>query len=323
MQSKIYTLAFDVEGTLLDKKGNLDPDVVDIFNKAEKSKTNFVFLTGNNYRVAQCVLARINEISEGYRVESWVAANGGSTIYAPNGLLVREYSKTLPTEKLQSIIDTARAIDPKCIFMYSNVEENYIEKQNKKDLYNYTMLEAFKRNDKKKGDISLDLKEIEGVKSGRKLDEILAEIGEINQFFISSLNKDKQAQIYNALNEKFEGEYSVYLDGKYIAIPAQNKLQALQKIVELDHFRSRPVLPTDYREIVYFGDGVNDVECLKNCNVSVARGKYADELAKKSSTFKITNLTNFADSLYNGAYDELIEKNREHTTPRPRTISIR
>ena len=58
-----YTIACDVEGTLIDRNGNLDVRVLPLFEKADLDRTRFIFATGGSARVAQFALDEINKNS--------------------------------------------------------------------------------------------------------------------------------------------------------------------------------------------------------------------------------------------------------------------
>ena len=71
------TMAFDIEGTLLDKKGILYPQVLDIFKKADFSKTNFILLTGGSYEIAKETVKQINAHLDGNDIYPWINIHGG------------------------------------------------------------------------------------------------------------------------------------------------------------------------------------------------------------------------------------------------------
>lgn len=289
------TLAFDIEGTLLDKKGKLFPQVLDIFRKADFSKTNFALLTGGNYKVALETIKQINENLEKDEFRPWVAVNGGAQIYNPNGELVVD--KSLSAETLDKAITTAKGIDENAIFMYATTEDNFVESQ--KTLFNNTAMAFYKRKDAKKGCSGLSLIDVEGTNSGRKVEEILDEIGSVKGLYVVSLSGEKRAKVFNELSKSLDGEASVF-GGKYMAVNPSTKLDALRYI--LANGRS---MPKNIEDVVYFGDGLNDVECLSTCNISVARGKDACAEAVAAAKFSIDDLSNFADALYSGAYNSM------------------
>ncbi len=310
------TLAFDIEGTLLDKEGKLYPQVLDIFRKADLSKTNFIFITGANYRIALNTVKQIND-NLSMEIKPWIVANCGAQIYdCDNHLLV---NKSLEKETVKNIVDTAIKADNKSIFMYATKDENFIESQvngfasknenadkNAKDStlinkinVNNIAVGVFKRHDEKKGACSMNLKEIQGVRSGRNIDDVLTEIGDVNQLYVISLNKNKRKSIIDNLQALLGQDGTVY-PGKYIEIPASTKFKALQWIVE-----NGKDMPKSVEDVVYFGEGLNDVECLQKCKVSVARGENAVEEAKKVAKFRLDDLSIFADNLYKGEYSKL------------------
>lgn len=301
MMDKNLTLAFDVEGTLLDKKGKLDPDVLPIFEKADLSNTNFIFLTGGNIAVVDYAIEQIkNAVPEFKSSRFWVAANGGSQIRGPSGI---SKIKTFNVTRLGSFVINARANDNDCFVIYATENGNFIDIPNTK--FANIAFWFYNKKDRSKGDAALNLQPIEGLRRGRYLKDIEAEIGPIQQLFVKSLNKDTQAKVYYALKKEARSEFSVY-NGRQIAVPARNKFTALQSILDAAHSVPSCTMPTKAEDVIYFGDDENDVECLKKCCISVARGEQASNIAKITAKFKINNLAEFAENLYSGKYDDLL-----------------
>lgn len=288
------TLAFDIEGTLLDKKGILQPEVYEIFKKADLSNTNFVFLTGGSYSIAVETVKQINDIIDG-EFMPWIVSNGGSQIYAPSGNLI--FDSSLDNDVITDAVKTAKEIDSGAVFMYATTDTNYVEVQQK--TFNKIAMDLYKRKDAKKGCSAMNLVDVEGVATGRSLEDVLSEIGEVKELYAVSLSGSKREKLLSALENILAGRNSVY-GGKYMAIPARNKLSALQYLVS-----SESSMPKDVTDVVYFGDGLNDVECLQACSVSIARGEQACKEAKEVAKFRVNDLSHFADALYAGEYKTL------------------
>ena len=60
----------------------------------------------------------------------------------------------------------------------------------------------------------------------------------------------------------------------------------------------------DYKNVIYFGDGTNDAELLKECHITVARGKKSKEIAIKNAKHHLINLDNFADVLFGSSNEQ-------------------
>ena len=181
--------------------------------------------------------------------------------------------------------------------MYATVNGNYVEKQN--GTFNNIAMTVFKRKDSKKGCSAMALKDIEGTISGREISEVLDELGAVKELYVVSLKRSKRSAMLPELAKALESEATVF-GGKYMAIPASTKIEALDFIIK----RGRS-MPKSIEDVVYFGDGLNDVDCLKTCNISVARGEKACEEAKEVAKFSLDNLSSFADALYNGSYNNM------------------
>ena len=302
MIDKKLTLAFDVDGTLLDKKGKLDPNVLPIFEKTTPSKTNFIFLTGGNVSLAESAINQIKSAVPTFNSTGfWIVANGGSQVRGPSG--ISQIETIVPT-KVTNFISLARAYDKESFLIFTTEKGNFIMVP--KSQFSKTAFWFYNKKDKAKGDAALNLQEIEYLSMGRDMKVVVSEIGEIQQVFIKSLKKDNKRKVFSILRQKVGQEYSVY-NGSQIAIPARNKASALQYI--LDTAKSLPsnTMPEFVEDVVYFGDDANDVECLKKCKISVARGEQASNDAKEAAKFCINNLEDFATHLYNGDYNDLFE----------------
>lgn len=286
MQKKL-TLAFDVEGTLLDKTGKLDLDVIDIFKKADKRQTTFILLTGGSLSVAQDALRQINEAIGGVPIKAWIGANGGGLIYSPDGKNVK--NEHFAESDIEDALLYARAVDKNCIAMYATEKGNFVDCPD--SIANKVAMYFFKKHDAKKGSAGMKLQDID-IASFKNIDDLINEIGNINEMYFFTLSKDKKAEIHSKLAMLFGDNYSTYSE-KYISAPAMNKWFALKEIQKLD-----ANLPQDVRDIIYFGDGENDIACLKWCNLSVARGEQATTIAKNSAKRRLNNLSAFADEIY-------------------------
>lgn len=301
IMNKNLTIAFDIEGTLLNNKGKLDPDVLPIFEKADFKNTNFIFLTGGNISLADYAIEQIrNAVPEFKSSRFWVALNGGSHVRGPSGISKIEAFNAV---RLGRFISNARAYDNDCFLIYVTEKGNFIDIP--ASHFAKTAFWFYNKKDKSKGNAALNLQPIEGLKQGRSMQDIEAEIGPIQQLFVKSFNKNAKSKVYYALKKEAGNEYSVY-KGRQIAIPARNKLAALQCILDTAHSIPSCTMPANIEDVIYFGDDENDVECLKKCKISVARGEQASDTVKKFAKFKLNNLAEFAENLYSGKYNDLL-----------------
>lgn len=297
MQKKL-TLAFDIEGTLLDKTGKLDKDVIDIFKKADKDLTTFILLTGGNERVAQGALQQINEAIGGKEIKAWIGANGGGLIIDPNGNKVLDVH--FPASVVDDVIKTSYKIDQNAVLIYATEKGNFVEKP--RSVANTILLHFFKKHDEKKGVASIKLKELAHLPKWGTASDLIVKLGFIQEIFVYASNESKQ-KICEHLQKQYAGRYAVF-DEKIISISANTKLQALYQICAMDKNA-----PQNVADVVYFGDGLNDLACLRHCKVSVARGEQAHDVVKQSAKYQLSNLSQFADELYGlSATNEILSK---------------
>jgi len=285
MQKKL-TLAFDIEGTLLDKTGKLDKDVIDIFKKADKNLTTFILLTGGNEGVAQGALQQINEAIGGKEIKAWIGANGGGLIVDPNGNKVLDVH--FPASVVDDVIKTSYKIDKNAVLIYATEKGSFVEKP--KSVANTILLHFFKKHDEKKGVAGIKLQDIDRLPKWGNASDLIVKLGFIQEIFVYASDESKQ-KICEHLQNQYAGRYSVF-DEKIISIPACTKWQALQQICTMEKNA-----PQNAEDVVYFGDGLN-VACLRHCKISVARGEQASDVVKQSAMYQLSNLSQFADELY-------------------------
>ena len=166
IMNKNLTIAFDIEGTLLNNKGKLDPDVLPIFEKADFKNTNFIFLTGGNISLADYAIEQIkNAVPEFKSSRFWVASNGGSHVRGPSGISKIE---TFNTVRLGRFISNARAYDNDCFLIYVTEKGNFIDIP--ASHFAKTAFWFYNKKDKSKGNAALNLQPIEGLKQGYRKD---------------------------------------------------------------------------------------------------------------------------------------------------------
>ena len=303
MQRRL-TLAFDIDGTLINGFGKLDKDVFSIFQKADKKRTTFIFMTGNDINIALDCVKKINAIlPENEQIKPYIATSCGSRIYSPNMEII--YDSKIDKEIVEDMVTNVRKEDEKVVFMYRNDEDNYIEKQPLSK--NLAKMLCFKLLEKLKSTGGMKLVDISKDDFQEYTDNIK------NLFVVPSKKKYRPAVISSLEKITYHTSQQVY-NGTYIQVPASTKKDALIKILEynagLKIYDLNMPSPKDYRKVIYFGDGTNDAELLRECEVSFARGENAKEVAIESAKYHYKNLEQVADALFVSIYekDKKIEK---------------
>ena len=132
------TLAFDIDGTIVDKKGNIDPNVMALFNKADLNDTSFIFLSGNTMANIQQTLKAINkQLSNptGKEIKPYLVAGCGAQILSPENKIIKH--STISAEKASRIAIFARHFDKGAIMIYSAGNTYFVENQDHVKRYSY------------------------------------------------------------------------------------------------------------------------------------------------------------------------------------------
>ena len=232
MQKKL-TIALDIDGTLIDKKGKLDPDVYELFQKADFDRTNFVLMTGNSADNAFDCIDQINAIlPQGKSIKPWISASCGSTIIDPKGNVINDAN--IDTNFIKDVIAKAEQLDPKVVFMYRHGKDNLIEKQNLLSK-NGILMYLYKYKEAKKGSAGIQFTDL------NKKDRIkFITENNIQNVFTVSLNKEAKPKIDKEI-QKIADKYSQELDRTYpvypgfaTQTPARSKADALKIILDKD-----------------------------------------------------------------------------------------
>ena len=300
MHNKKLTVAVDIDTVLLDKKGNLNQEALEIFKKADRQNTTFILLTNKSSEVARSVINKINiEIKGSVTSQCWVIANGGGKIVSPLGKVIQD--KTFDNVRLMRIISMSKCVDNDCIYMYSTCNGNFVQVP-QSNIANFTIW-IYNLKDKKLGDSALNLQKIENFKEGRDMDAVTKEIGNINQLRVLSLNKDKKQKVQYAIKLEASKMGAVAYSDKYTTISTTSKLDAIKMILQTVEQSLQSTMTANIEDVIYLGNGVSDADCLNACDISATWGEKAHSKAKVSAKYNILHLSNFMDNVYNGVFD--------------------
>ena len=100
-QASIKFIATDMDGTLLDQYGRLDPEFFDLFLQLEEKGILFSAASGRQYYSLRDTFAPIQDRM------IYVAENGTLVMYQDKEL----YSCTIPKSEIDEIIKAARAVE--------------------------------------------------------------------------------------------------------------------------------------------------------------------------------------------------------------------
>jgi len=312
MQKKL-TVAMDITDTLLDKKGKLDKNVFALFLKADLARTNFIFISGNSFNIANECVKQVNDIlPDDQKVNGYIVTNCGSRIYDINGKLLED--NPMPKNFAKDIFDVSKMVDKKSVMMYCSNEKSFVEKQPKLSktgiaFYFYRKRERKKKNaginfidipqnDKKI--LTKPLHNIFVVSLNHKLKPVLLNNQQAVANYYNTKKVEKQdeneAIVGHFKNKKTETKSDFHIYNAFaIQVPAKTKEYSIKRILELDKSGNSP---TDISEVICFGDSLTDAEMLRQSNISFARGKKVDRIIKEVTKYHYINLDKVADALY-------------------------
>lgn len=190
-----------------------------------------------------------------------------------------------------------------CIYKTENHElifGNYVNKEIASNFFNYYDDDCryidFCNKDKiyKYSDDSINSKIIDNTKDK---EYILNNCKNISHITIAMNNNDKVLEVYEELSNKFKESLEIlimrdsYSSYKWLDIMpiSSSKYNMINKL--------RLLLGVDNKDIIAFGDGLNDIEMIKNCGTGVALINAFEELKEVSDA--ITEFDNNNDGVIN------------------------
>lgn len=311
------TLAFDIDGTIINNEGKVDSKVMALFNKADLNKTTFIFLTGGTSLNALKALRLINKNLNnptGKEIKAYYTSDCGAKIVSPDGKVIQD--NAFSTDEIFNIVEAVRNADNGSAIIYATRNAYFIENQEHlksgsfgRYVKNGVMLHLYKRSERKKGDMGIVINECNYVKDKQEIASFIATNGEIASIFIAptSHDKDVKMQVLNSVKDAAQN-HPLY-SGRLACVAYDSKLSALKTILEIE--KDNPKYADSVRQVVYFGDGTNDIEMLETCNLSIARGEKLKEKVVNAATIKLDDCTEFASKLYSGEYDQVISGNEK------------
>lgn len=253
-------LAFDIDGTLVDGEKNIQPGVLSLFKDERIKNCVVLFLTGNTITTVNRVKADLSVlVNNKNTVNSYFTTLCGSIIYDKHNNIVLE--RFLCRKRLKFLLEEAIKIDPDCLFMFMN--------KNQQVFNHITKPKIRKILEEKLDFVNMDRNEM-------KFDDedFITLLPKLPRIYLTNIFSAKHAnEIYEALAPfAQDAGYHIYCEPfkGMIQISANSKLRALKYMTaKLKHDK---VFDGNLSDVIYFGDGANDIECLKACGFSVARG---------------------------------------------------
>ncbi len=242
--AEIKGYAFDIEGTLY-KNGKLQKGVLELFKVLSQTGKPIMFISGMNYNEVMKVVSTIKRESN-TSFNPIIASNAGSYIYDKE---IKSFP--LSADKVTSIRKTLNLIAPGSMIIYRTALNNYREK-------------ILDTDSKLKSSVTLGLVSILD-----SLHKIEIDAVPVCQKYLNSINSDNQILSLeiiipsNSKKAKFVNELE-YFKQLHITNSASVQVSTMSKWQALKN-----VFGDSAKDVCYFGDNFNDVECLKNCDRAI------------------------------------------------------
>jgi len=266
---------FDLDGTLIDSKGELKDGVVQMFDEILANVKAPVFTIASGARINQIeeAMSKINKGLKNGQVHYNVVANSGSIIRTTSG---KETVNPLTGRDCSAVCNIVNTISPNSIIIYRTMLYDYME---------------YPKNSTQKALHALLLNV--GEKFGIEPEEVsekdivkFARGNEVMNILVICLNPKEKKQIFEALQNRFGiGDINIS-DGTAIDISTYGKKLALVKRFGIE----------TVKKMVYVGDGKNDIEMLSSARHSFGVGKKLKVVSQ--AVYAVTNYKQITDSLF-------------------------
>ncbi len=249
MKNKYKLIATDFDGTLLDSNNKISKRTLDVFELYHQNGYIIVGLTGRTFK------SLIRHID--LNIFDYIIFNNGACIYNPQSKeikIVKEIKRNDAENILDTYYDSYNEID------FVSVNNYYIYKE--KIMTNLDFLTNID-----------DLKEVK--ESILKINIYFNDIDNLNYYCKEIMDNFKDLNAF-IMQDSFNSAKWVVLTPKGI-----NKLETLKE------FGKEKGINLD--EMIFFGDGLNDVEAIANVGLGVAMGNALEEVKRCAKAVTKTN----------------------------------
>ena len=279
-------LAFDIDGTLNDNMGNLQPGVENVLLDKRFKNCTALLVTGNTLTTVKRVKNQINIFSNTtIPTNTYSSAFGGAVVYDNNYNII--YKKHLCRKKIRKILEKTEKIDPEFCFLLM-----HLDCQTFGHIVNQKMQNKI---DQSKHLLNLNLNEI--IFNNEHFSTLLPKLP--SSFLLNIYCPNKAEEVFKQLlpfEEEFNLSIYYFSKAQMIQICASKKINALKYMVS--KLKENKQFDGTIKDVVYFGDCANDVGCLKACDISFARGSNLEEYVVKNSKYYADDLTPYLDTIF-------------------------
>lgn len=287
---KNANFVFDMDGTLIDKKGQIKPGVADFFVD--------IITKGENATITIATGSRPDQVKRTYtRICRWIARkypmevvkecidkikNANYISYA--GSLIKEGGKPakkyfLPSDFCYEVQDFVRQVDPDALIIARTPDGDVNVVHNKRKIKYFHNVVKYVSSQ-----YGVESKDIPAEKFNQYMKD-----GLIYSFEIVGLANHKK--LYDKLCQNFNRDDISMTCGVAVEISSKGKLKAMEELFE-----------GNLNNVIYFGDGPNDLVPFQNVGCSFGVGKNFDVL--KSATFAIADYSEASNYIFGDVSEE-------------------
>lgn len=258
----------DLDGTLLDIDKNCSDKTKKYLQKLKNEGTIIVIATGR-------ILNSAIQVTGGAKFANYIISNAGGMVYdvVNQKEIFRTSISKEDIKKICSCYDEKFEYIDICNSMYYNkyTKENYEDSEFSKVIKN---IEDFISTCNDIIHIGISVKEDKNIEE--IINEIKPEITHLEiKIMQDSFSNRRWIEIYK---------------------PNLSKYRGIQKIAEIENI--------DNKDIIAFGDGLNDIDMIKNCGIGVAMGNSLNEVKNVADYLTISHnedgVVYFLEKLYGG-----------------------
>ena len=238
-------IAADMDGTLLNENGKLDPSFFDLYQQLENNNIMFAAASGRQYYSLAETFAPVSDRM------MFIAENGTLVMHKGQEL----YSCTIPKDSIDNIVNQARSVEGTHLVLCGK-KSAYIETQDPKAVAEFS--KYYHRC--------------------QYVEDVLAVDDEFIKVAICHFDGSEE-NVYPTINAKFGHNHQVVVSAK-IWLDVMNKVAS--KGAAIKHLQY--TLGFGFEETMSFGDYLNDLEMLQESYYSYAM-ENAHQKVKETARF--------------------------------------
>ena len=254
-------IVMDLDGTLLNENGKIT-EISKQYLTDLKEKGHIIAIATGRMLKSACIA------TDGAEFANYIVSDAGATVYKNDGKWVNIYINEMPKEDVKNILTF---FDEKKFNDISVCNKDYIYKFVNRKFYNDEIIQYY------------------NYKNGIEIIEKILQISHIAIGFNNNKFVEEYLEIFTSKFTNFDVHImqDSFKDVKWLEVSQKGveKYNGISKIAQIENIENK--------NIIAFGDGLNDIDMLKKCGVGVAMKNALPEVKRVSKYIaKKTNIEN-------------------------------